>query len=148
MSIFSRSAISRTLLSGRTLKPMMMALDAEASMTSVSVIAPTPPWMQRTRTSSLESFSSDCRTASTEPCTSALMMRFRSLIWPAEIWLNRSSSEAFCWFLISAARSLSLRSSATWRERLVVVHGGDDVARLGHVVEADDLHRIGRAAPP
>ena len=25
----------------------------------------------------------------------------------------------------------------------VVVHGGDDVARLGHVVEADDLHRVG-----
>ena len=35
--------ISRTLPSGRTLKPMMMAFEAEASMTSVSVIAPTPP---------------------------------------------------------------------------------------------------------
>ena len=80
MSIFSRSAVSRTLLSGRTLKPMMMAFEAEASMMSVSVIAPTPPWMQRTRTSSLESFSRDCLTASTEPCTSALMMRLRSLI--------------------------------------------------------------------
>ena len=80
MSIFSRSAISRALLSGRTLKPMMMALAVDASMTSVSVIAPTPPWIVRTRTSSLDSFSSDWRTASTEPCTSALMIRFRSLI--------------------------------------------------------------------
>lgn len=117
-SIFSRSAISRALLSGRTLKPMMMAFAVDASMTSVSVIAPTPPWIVRTRTSSLDSFSSDWRTASTEPCTSALMIRFRSLIWPAEIWLNRSSSVVFCWSLISARRSLSLRSSATWRESL------------------------------
>ena len=38
--------------SGFTLKPMMMAFDAEASMTSVSVMAPTAPWMTRTLTSS------------------------------------------------------------------------------------------------
>ena len=72
--------------------------------------------MQRTRTSSLDSFSRDWRTASTEPCTSALMMTFRSLISPAEIWLNRSSSVVLVWVLTRAARSLSLRSSATWRD--------------------------------
>ena len=42
MSTFSCSASSCALRSGRTLKPMMMAFDADASSTSVSVIAPTP----------------------------------------------------------------------------------------------------------
>ena len=36
---------------------MMMALPALASMTSDLLMAPTPAWMTRTRTSSLESFS-------------------------------------------------------------------------------------------
>src|SRR5919202_491965 len=39
------SAISRALRSGRTLNPMMVALDAAASCTSFSVIPPTPRWM-------------------------------------------------------------------------------------------------------
>jgi len=46
------------------------------------------------------------------------MMMLMSLTWPAEICLNRSSSEVFDEVLTSAARSLSLRSSATLRERL------------------------------
>ena len=47
--------------------PMMIAPSMPASMTSFSVTAPTPLWIVRTRTSLLESFSSDCLTASTEP---------------------------------------------------------------------------------
>jgi hypothetical protein len=43
----SRSATSAALRSGRTLKPMMIALDAEASSTSDSLMAPTPLWMIR-----------------------------------------------------------------------------------------------------
>ena len=39
----------------------------EASITSDSLMAPTPPWMTRTRTSSLLSFSREAFTASTEP---------------------------------------------------------------------------------
>ena len=31
------------------MKPMMMAFDVEASMTSDSVIAPTPPWIVRSQ---------------------------------------------------------------------------------------------------
>ena len=72
-----------------------MALEAAASMTSLSLMAPTAPWMTRTRTSSLESFSSDCLTASTEPCTSPLTMMGSSFISPCSIWENRLSSVTF-----------------------------------------------------
>ena len=75
--------LSRAAASGRTLKPTMMAPEEAASMTSDSLIAPTPPWITRTRTSSFESFSSEDFTASTEPWTSALTIRFRFFISPA-----------------------------------------------------------------
>ena len=42
-----------------------------------------PEWMTCTRTSSFESFSSEDFTASTEPWTSALTIRFRFFISPA-----------------------------------------------------------------
>ena len=48
MSTPSRSASCRASAFGRTLKPMMMAFDAEASMTSDSVMPPTPVWMTLT----------------------------------------------------------------------------------------------------
>ena len=70
----SRSAVAFAVASGRTLNPMMIALDAHARLTSDSLMAPTPPWMILTTTSSLESFRRLCFTASTEPCTSALTM--------------------------------------------------------------------------
>ena len=54
MSISSRSAISCALRSGRTLNPMMMALEAEAGSTSDSLIAPTPDRMMRILTLSSE----------------------------------------------------------------------------------------------
>ena len=41
----SRSAASRASLWARTLKPMIAALDASASVTSDSVMPPTPAWM-------------------------------------------------------------------------------------------------------
>ena len=55
MSTSSCSASSCALRSGRTLKPMMMAFDAEASSTSVSVMAPTPDRSSLKRTLSFES---------------------------------------------------------------------------------------------
>ena len=118
MSTFSFSARARAVASGRTLKPMTMALEAEANITSLSETAPTAAWMQWTRTSSLLSFSRDCFTASAEPCTSALTMMFSSLRSPSAIWLNSSSKDTFCMALIWAALILSLRSSATWRVSL------------------------------
>ena len=44
---------------------MMIALDALANDTSDSVMAPTPPWITRTATSSFPSFNKLCFTAST-----------------------------------------------------------------------------------
>ena len=81
-------------------------------------MAPTPPCMQRTLTSSLESFSNACFMASTVPCTSAFTMMFRSLTLPASIWLNRSSRDTLDILRICSALSLSRRSSATCRDSL------------------------------
>ena len=46
---------------------MIMAFDAEAKITSDSLIAPTPPCITFTTTSSFESLTRLCFTASTEP---------------------------------------------------------------------------------
>ena len=67
MSTLFRAAVSLALASGRTLKPTMMAPEVAASITSLSLMAPTAQWMTRTRTSSLDSFSRDAFTASAEP---------------------------------------------------------------------------------
>src|SRR5215831_15988728 len=48
ISTFSRLASSAAFRSGRTLNPMMIAFEAAASSTSVSVIAPTLECMMRT----------------------------------------------------------------------------------------------------
>ena len=76
-------------------------------MTSDSLMAPTPACTIFITTSSLESFSMLCLTASTEPCTSALMIRPSSLTLPALICENRSSSESL---LLVSSRSLTLPS--------------------------------------
>ena len=62
---------------------MMIALDAEAKITSDSLMAPTPPCTTLIITSSLESFIRLCFTASTDPCTSAFTTRFNSFTLPA-----------------------------------------------------------------
>ena len=49
------------------LNPIINAFEAAAKVISVSVIAPTAPWITLTLTSSVESFSKDCLIASTEP---------------------------------------------------------------------------------
>ena len=117
MSTPSRLAFSSATGSGRTLKPTIMALEALASMTSLSLMAPTAPWMMCTRTSSLESFSRDWRTASTEPCTSALTMIFSSFMSPSFICSNRLSRVTLVWELnCSSLRSL-MRCSTSSRAR-------------------------------
>src|SRR6185503_19220267 len=63
---------ARAAASARTLKPMMRAREAIASVTSDSVIPPTPLAITRTVTSSLPSCDSESRSASALPCTSAL----------------------------------------------------------------------------
>ena len=87
ISTFSCSAAAAALRSGRTLKPMTMAFEAAASSTSDSLMAPTPAWMTRIVTLSVESFSSVSRRTSAEPLTSALRMIGSSVTSPAAIFL-------------------------------------------------------------
>ena len=89
--------------SGRTLKPTIIAFDALASITSPSDTAPTAPWMTFTFTSSLDSFSSDCFTASTEPCTSAFTITGSSFISPSLICSNRLSRVTLLYWLNSCS---------------------------------------------
>ena len=63
MSTPSLSAKDSAPDTGLTLNPIIIALDAVASVTSDSVTAPTPPCITLTATSSLDNFSSDCLTA-------------------------------------------------------------------------------------
>src|SRR5215813_9619875 len=53
----ARSAASRASLWARTLKPRIGTPDASASVTSDSVMPPTPEWITRAPTSSVASFS-------------------------------------------------------------------------------------------
>ena len=85
MSTFSRSATSAALRSGRTLKPMMIAFDAVASSTSLSLIAPTAEWMILIFVFSSDSLASVSASTSAEPCTSALMMIGSSFMPPSAI---------------------------------------------------------------
>ena len=74
-----RSAALAASLLARTEKPMIAALKPSASVTSDSVMPPTPACRMRAATSSVPSFSSEPRMASSEPCTSALMTSGNSL---------------------------------------------------------------------
>ena len=55
LDVLGCSASSRALRSGRTLKPMIVALDAAASWMSFSVMPPTPRWTNDSFTSSRSS---------------------------------------------------------------------------------------------
>ena len=70
---------------------MMMALDAVASRTSDSLMAPMPVWMIRIFTSSFSRRSSESLNASTEPPTSPFTMTGSSWISPSLIWSYMSS---------------------------------------------------------
>ena len=78
-------------------------------------MAPTAAWMTRTRTSSLEIFSREALTASAEPCTSALTMRFSSFISPSCILAKRLSRVTLLACLAAASFSACLRCSTSWR---------------------------------
>jgi hypothetical protein len=80
------SATCAAFGSGRTLKAMMIAFDAWASMTSDSVTPPTAPCTTFTRTASVVCFLSASLIASTDPWTSPLMMSERSLMSPC--WMR------------------------------------------------------------
>ena len=115
MSTFSFSACCLDLPVGRTLKPMMMASEALANVTSVSVMPPTAECTMLMRTSDWSIFSNASRSASMEPCTSAFTMRLRSVCLPSSMRLNRSSRLIWDFVSCSAKRARSARSSASLR---------------------------------
>ena len=82
ISTSSVSAILRAVPVGRTLNPTMIASEAAASITSLSLMAPTAPWITFTWIFSVDSLMSESLIASTEPSTSALTMIFNSLKSP------------------------------------------------------------------
>ena len=83
------------LIFGLTLNPITIALDAEASVTSDSLIPPTPEWIIEILTSSVDSFRSDWFKASTEPLTSAFTTMFNSFTSSSEIFSNKLSRLIF-----------------------------------------------------
>ena len=123
-----------------------MALDAAASITSDSAMPPTPVWMTLTATSSLLIFCSSETAASTEPCTSPLMMRASSLTAPSPIWRKRSSSDTRLLPLHQALHAQPL--GALLRHPASLALGLDDARQLAggrRMVEAEDLDRDRRA---
>ncbi len=74
MSTPSRSAARRAAIDGRTWKPMMIASDAAARVTSLSEISPTALCRTLTWISSVDSLMSESLRASIEPSTSPLTM--------------------------------------------------------------------------
>src|SRR3989304_3229815 len=88
----SCSARGAALGSGRTLKAMMTALEAEASSTSVSLMPPTPAWTILTLTFSVLNFSSCSLRASTEPPTSAFRISGSSLTVPPQHGGHRAAA--------------------------------------------------------
>ena len=72
---------------------MIAAPDEAASVTSDSVMPPTPEWMMRAATSSVPSAASAWLIASTEPCTSPLMMSGKIFCPAAWSWFIICSSE-------------------------------------------------------
>src|SRR5207245_2279590 len=83
-----------TSADGRTLKPITMACDAAARLTSFSVIAPTPVWMTLTRTSGCWILPSSETIASTEPWRPPSRTLFRSWTAPVCSWLHSASAGA------------------------------------------------------
>ena len=146
MSTPSRAARSRAFVSGRTLKPMMIALSIVARLTSDSVTAPTPRWMMRSCTESSTSIlSSDSSSASTAPDTSPLMMRLSDSTLPSSRARVKSSSEMRLRALASwALRSAASRFSAIWRASAVLVGDDERVTGAGHAGETLHLHRTRR----
>ena len=113
----SRSASARASPTGRTLNARITASEAAASITSDSVMPPTPRWMMLTATSSCGSFAISSSTASTEPETSPLSTRLSSLTWPSWARRKTSSSEILRPERRASASVLRRleRSLASWR---------------------------------
>ena len=99
ISIDSFSASLFACIDGRTLKPIMMASDALARVTSLSVMAPTPLCITLITISSVLNFCNESLKASTEPSTSPLIITFSSLKFPSAS-LRPISSSVICFLAL------------------------------------------------
>jgi len=96
-------AISFVLLEGLTQNPKMMAFEACANTTSLSVIVPIPLLITLTLTPATSIFSRAPLTASSEPLTSAFKITLISWV-PESIDANKLSNDNDCfWKLFSRA---------------------------------------------
>ena len=123
------------------------AFEASASVTSDSVMPPTPAWMTRAATSSVPSFSSAPTIASTEPCTSPLMTSGNSLR-PAVLELAHHLLERAARAGCRAAELLAPLALAVFGDLAgagLVLDDGEAVAGLRRAVEAEHLDRRRRA---
>ncbi len=121
-----------------------------ASWMSFSVMPPTPRCTNASFTSSRSSLRRLSVSASSEPVTSALSTRLSVAASPAWICSKMSSSLApVCDTGVAAlarrARCQCSRASATVLGRLLVGRDDELVAGVGHVGQAEHLHRRRRA---
>ena len=144
MSTFSCSAVACAFRSGRTLKPMMTALEAEASSTSDSVMAPTPGVDDL----HLDFFGSQLGQRLGQYFGRALHVALQDQIQ----LLNHAGSHLLVELVQSQARGAGQGSLA---RLLLAVEGCllgleqirdhlELVARLGHAAEPQHFHRGGR----
>ncbi len=113
MSTFSFSATSLTLGFTLTLKPIIMAPDAEASITSDSVIAPVAECIMLSLTSSVLCLTRESPTASSEPWTSVFRTMLSSFTSPSFILSKRSSRLTKPFLPTTCLWLFSLRCSIT-----------------------------------
>ena len=123
---------------------MMIAFEAAASITSDSVMPPTPSRTVATVTCCCGSFATSSASASSEPATSALMTSGSSASSPACARLKTSSSETRTpwrrasdsvlsrWRALARELARAVRSFSTTRARSPA---------SGHAVEAEHLDR-------
>src|SRR3954466_3903542 len=137
---------------------MTTASEAAASMTSDSVIPPTPVWMTSTWISCWGSLAISSSKASSEPETSALSTSASSLASPSCTRLKTSSKDtlrperrASISVFSRCARSAAARRPGLAPRRAragelggaaVVLDRAERLARLGNAVEAEDLDRL------
>ena len=150
MSTPSRSAARRASARGRTLKPMMIASEAEASITSDSLMPPVCEWMMLIATCSCGTLAISSWSASSEPATSALRTMLSSLMSPS--WARAKTSSRLtlrAWRRASASRLEAVGALlGELAGAAVVLDRLDELAGVGDAVEAEHLDRHPRAGAP
>ena len=97
-------------------------------------------WRITTLTSSVLSSVRCFLRTSTEPCTSALTIRFSSLTWPASMWREQVVQGHLGPLGQGALAREGLGLFGRGLGAVDVVQAIEPIARLRHVVQAQDLH--------